>query len=319
MLKMLVEMRNGRPDMVVIGTDPIMSIVLAPFVKMISPKTQVVQWCFDLYPEALDADDLVMQGSWLYSSLRKIADFSYRRADAIVDIGRCMRQRILAVAPHLKFATISPWAMKEVDSVPEVDPALRSAMYGKAKIACHYSGNLGHAHDFALFLRLAEKFSSEDLVLRFSVRGSRVDELNEAVKVHSSKKISVDDLVPESQLENHLRTADIHLVSLRGKWSGIVVPSKFFGALAVGRPVLYAGPPDSEIARIIVEYRVGWVLNEESLDKTYQDLSVVMADPGQRRAMQIRCLELYRKMFSKAAGIERFDQFISGLLSGEQV
>ena len=31
-------------------------------------------------------------------------------------------------------------------------------------------------------------------------------------------------------------------MSLGDKWEGLAVPSKFFGSLAVGRPVIYAGP-----------------------------------------------------------------------------
>jgi len=40
---------------------------------------------------------------------------------------------------------------------------------------------------------------------------------------------------------NPIGSGDIHVVTLREEWTGTVVPSKFFGALAAGRPVLFAG------------------------------------------------------------------------------
>ena len=70
---------------------------------------------------------------------------------------------------------------------------------------------------------------------------------------------------PESELEKRLAAADIHLVSLRPEWTGVVVPSKFFGSLAAGRPVVFAGGPDSAIARWIHEFGVGWVLTTDNV------------------------------------------------------
>jgi hypothetical protein len=44
------------------------------------------------------------------------------------------------------------------------------------------------------------------------------------------------------------------------------VPSKFFGALAVGRPVVYAGPEQSDVARWIRSLAVGYELRPETRD-----------------------------------------------------
>ena len=74
----------------------------------------------------------------------------------------------------------------------------------------------------------------------------------------------------QSDLEVRLSAADIHVVTLRDEWTGTVVPSKFFGALAVGRPVLFAGSPKSAVARWIVKHRVGWVLTESSMPEGSQ-------------------------------------------------
>ncbi len=57
--------------------------------------------------------------------------------------------------------------------------------------------------------------------------------------------------------------ADVHLISLRDDWAGVVVPSKFFASLAVGRPVLYAGPSESEIAHWVAENDLGLHLRDD--------------------------------------------------------
>ena len=57
--------------------------------------------------------------------------------------------------------------------------------------------------------------------------------------------ITIAGFASEDELAARLSAADFHLISLREGWEGIVVPSKFFGALAMGRPVIYMGPSDS--------------------------------------------------------------------------
>jgi glycosyltransferase involved in cell wall biosynthesis len=39
---------------------------------------------------------------------------------------------------------------------------------------------------------------------------------------------------------------------------GIVHPCKVYGAMAVGRPVLFLGPPRCHVADILAEHRIGW-------------------------------------------------------------
>ena len=45
-----------------------------------------------------------------------------------------------------------------------------------------------------------------------------------------------------------LTAPDAHLVTLRSRMPGLLVPSKIYGILAAGRPTLYVGPTDGEIA-----------------------------------------------------------------------
>ena len=44
-----------------------------------------------------------------------------------------------------------------------------------------------------------------------------------------------------------LVTADAHLISLRPEFSGIVLPSKVYGCIASGRPILFVGPASSDV------------------------------------------------------------------------
>src|ERR1700738_583559 len=86
----------------------------------------------------------------------------------------------------------------------------------------------------------------------------------------SDNNVTLCPFASQEHLEARLSAADILVVTLRDEWTGAVVPSKFFGALAAGRPVLFEGSDDCAIAQWIKEFGVGWVLtpaSEEAIAK----------------------------------------------------
>src|SRR5262249_24761915 len=48
-----------------------------------------------------------------------------------------------------------------------------------------------------------------------------------------------------------LSTADAHIVSLIPRLEHCIVPSKFYGVLAAGRPTLFVGDRNGEVARVV--------------------------------------------------------------------
>ena len=79
----------------------------------------------------------------------------------------------------------------------------------------------------------------------------------------------------------------MQIVTLRESWTGTVVPSKFFGALAIGRPVLFVGSPDSAIAKWIQELGVGWVLRSNDKQAVLEQL-LFLADHPEEKARLFR-------------------------------
>ena len=136
-----------------------------------------------------------------------------------------------------------------------------------------YSGNFGRAHSYDEILSIARALRGQSIRFAFSVRGNRFDELRRAVSEEDSN-IAFVPFAAEDRLQARLSAADIHIVTLREEWTGSVVPSKFFGALAAGRPVLFVGSRRSAIAHWIEEHRVGWILGAATRPKYFQNWCV---------------------------------------------
>jgi colanic acid biosynthesis glycosyl transferase WcaI len=306
----------GDFDAIVIGSDPAFAPTLGLGLRLLQPRAAIVHWCFDLYPEILTAE-----GGRAVTVLGPIArglmGLAYRRFDALVDLGPRMRERLADYHAGAAQETMVPWALSETDAPAPVDAEARAALFPRAKLALLYSGTMGRAHDFEPFLRLGRACrarSGDAVSVCFAARGNRADELRRAIGLDDSN-VGLAPFAGEAALPARLASADLHLVSLRADWAGVVVPSKFFASLAIGRPVIYAGPADSEIARWIAEYDLGLHLTEDGVDAAADRLHRLMEDPAEIARWQENALAVYRREWSKRVTCDRWDARLRALVS----
>jgi colanic acid biosynthesis glycosyl transferase WcaI len=301
-----------KPDVIITGTDPLFTVMLSPLLKLIRPKTKIVHWCFDLYPEAAIADELVKEGNPLVKLVKWGMKQGYQKCDLVINIGSCMWER-LKVYHIQQNVTLTPWALEEPTQVLSIDADERKELFGDSQLCLLYSGNLGRAHDFYLMVKLSRLLRGFG-AFAYSIRGSRWGELKLAVNPEDTN-VRFVSFAPPEKLSVRLSATDVHIVSLRTEWTGMVVPSKFFGALAIGRPVLFEGDPASSIARWILEYKVGWVLREDNLDKIKDELLEFSRSKAQKTEMFRHCHEVYRAHFSKKAVVDGWNSELQKLLS----
>ncbi len=301
------------PDILVIGTDPILSVCAAPIWKWLHPKTKIVHWCFDLYPEAAVADGMVKAGGVLHRALELALKRAYHACDLVADIGECMGDLLGCHGSKARKVTLTPWALLEPSLPVPVAEDERRALFGDAKLGLMYSGNFGRAHCLDLTLKLASRIEEIGARFCFSVRGNEQESLRAAV-AGTGVDASFVDFAPPVRMVERLSAADIHVVSLRPEWTGTVVPSKFFGAIAIGRPVLFEGRRDSAIARWIEKHQVGWVLSPEMLDEVAADIASLAGNTERQTRLRAHCHDVYRRHFSRSRIIDRFDREMKVLL-----
>jgi glycosyltransferase involved in cell wall biosynthesis len=266
-----------------------------------------------LYPEAPIAEGMLRENSVLVRLLKCLTGAAYRSCALLADLGGCMRRLLERYNAPARHVTLVPWALSEPAEVVPADPATRQELFGEAKLGLLYSGNFGRAHCHEELLKLARSLRGEPIHFCFGVRGNQAAELRAAVQLEDAN-VTFAGFAPESALEKRLGAADIHLVSLRPAWTGVVVPSKFFGSLAVGRPVLFAGSPDAAIAQWIGEYGVGWVLDRETLPQVAHELRRLAQDARELHVLRQRCRDVYQSHFSKEKTLDRWDRELRALL-----
>lgn len=261
---LLKAMLLPRADVVVTKTDPPMQLLIGPFLKFLKG-CRTIHWAQDLYPEVAEAAGVFPKGGILARSLRKISTLAMQHHDLTFAVGRCMEERLRRRGIPQERIRIVPNSgiCEEIAPLPHEGNAFRKAHGPEGAFVVMYSGNMGRAHDFDAVLEAACQLQDQgEHAVRFLLVGSGPGEpfFQEEVRRRGLRNIRFLPSQPAKSLSESLGAGDLHLVTMKQGMSGLVVPSKFYGVMAAGRPCLFIGPEDSEVARVIRESGVGAVI-----------------------------------------------------------
>jgi glycosyltransferase involved in cell wall biosynthesis len=305
----------GPFDAIVIGSDPMFSATLAIPLRAARRRTPILHWCLDVFPDAGEAE-WTGATRLLSPPARALMSAAYRRCDVVVDLGPCMRERLERYGGTARRETLTPWALVEPAHPAEPDPALRRALFGDAKIGLLYAGSMSRPHDFASLLALARACRARaggDVAICFACTGTNLPALKAAVTPEDTN-VRFAPFADEATIARRFEAADFHLGSLRPEYTGIVVPSKFFAALAVARPFIFAGRADASVARWIREHDLGLVLEPGQVEDVAERLVALSRDAAAVRAGRAHALAIYRKHFSKALINDRWNALLASQL-----
>jgi glycosyltransferase involved in cell wall biosynthesis len=249
----------SRTDWVVTMTDPPMLAVLGPLIAFFK-RNKVIHWAQDLYPEVAEELGVIPRGNVVSRMLRNLSSMALRRSDVVVSIGRCMTSRLLGRGVIFgRICEIPNWAPPLAPVEPAKNRFRASLGTGEAFLVA-YSGNMGLAHEFDAILGAAFALRGRQVVFLMIGGGPRRAEVEAAAHRLELGNMRFLSAQPREVLAESLSAADAHLVTMREALCGLVVPSKFYGVLAAGRPCLFVGPEESEVARTIQETGAGRVI-----------------------------------------------------------
>jgi glycosyltransferase involved in cell wall biosynthesis len=252
--------RLPRPDVIFCMTDPPM---LADVGLLLARRFRapLVVTSQDVFPEvAVELGRL--ENPLLVGLLRKLVGFYLARADHVIAIGETMRLRLEEKgAPPERISVISNWVRTSV-----LTPQSRDNEWARQhdlvdKFVVMHSGNVGHAQDLDVVIRAGTFMRDvDDLVVAIIGTGARHAELvalTERLEVDAIRFLPYQD---REVLALSLSAADLHVVGLAKGLSGYVVPSRLYGIMSVGRPVLVAAEEASETAQLVRSVQCGIVV-----------------------------------------------------------
>ena len=246
-------------DVVVAKTDPpLISIVVSLTARIRG--ALLVNWLQDLFPEVASVLTPGLMPAWLERRLIAARDRSLRRAVMNVVLSEGMRRRVLSTGVETTRVRIVPnWA--DTDSVvpqPTTISQARHRLGLGGRFVVGYSGNLGRAHEFDTLVGAARLLRADSrFAFLITGSGARAEALQESVRAEGLNNFFFQPYQPAELLSDSLAAADIHFVSLLPALEGLIVPSKIYGILAAGRPALFVGDRNGDVARMLREHDCG--------------------------------------------------------------
>lgn len=196
----------------------------------------------------------------LLNTVMNVDKFSCKSSDEVIVVGRDMQETLKSRFENKKVPTntfINNWINeKEIYPLEQNHPKIvefKEKYNLQEKFIIMYSGNIGLYYDLENIIKVIGEFKDrEDVVFAFVGDGTVKSKIEEYVTNNQLNNVTFIPYQDKADLIYSLNAADIHWVVNAKGIKGVSVPSKLYGVMAAGKPVLGVLDEGSE-ARLIVE------------------------------------------------------------------
>lgn len=270
--------KNGRRgDDVLIVTNPAPFLIIASIIKKLRGfKLNIL--VHDVFPEnAVAAGVFKSRRNVLYRIAKKIFTKAYRSADKIIVLGRDMKavfeEKLKTSKRKPEIEIIENWA----DTLVEPYDGLKSS---ESNVRILYAGNIGRCQGLEQFIKSFEKAANENIQLIIRGGGALVPEIQRLIE-QTQANIVLGGAYSRGEQFDILSNCDIALVTLADGMYGLGVPSKSYNIMAAGKPILFVGDQNSEIALAVKENKMGFCFansDATGLERWLSELSLTDKD-----------------------------------------
>ncbi len=236
-------------DVIFAMTDPPFNGITSAVVAAIKRKPFIYD-IQDLYPDMAVAGSIVEPGL-LTRTWERLHRWALRRAAHIVVLGEDMRARIAAKG-------VDPRKISIVRSGTEIPPAgspaqalnseVIAAIRKNFRFVLLHAGNLGFYGAWDTLIAAARQLQGENIGLAFVGDGAELARLKSLVA--GVANIRFLPFFPSRDLASVLAAPDAHVVTIKPGLEGVVVPSKMFGILAAGKPIIALAPRETDVSSL---------------------------------------------------------------------
>ena len=236
-------------DVILAMTDPPFEGIVGAFVAMLKHKPYVYN-IRDLYPDMAVGGSIVEPG-FLARIWEILHRWALRRATTVVVLGEDMRRRILAkgVDPA-RVVVVRDGAEIPArgDSTSRLDADVIRAIRGEFRFVLLHAGNLGFYGAWETLLEGARQLATDGVGFVFVGDGAQREKMEAAAS--GVPNVRFLPFFPGSKIPSVLAAADAHLITIKRGLEGVVVPSKMYGILAAGKPIVAVAPAECDVVSL---------------------------------------------------------------------
>lgn len=301
----LVFMKTG--DLIVVHTTPPLLAILVIGIAKLKGK-KVIYILMDIFPDGLIRLGKVSSKNPLIKVWKNLHRKALNWSHRVIAIGRDMAEWVKGEVPNLpdqKLKVIPLWQDEKLISPVDF---LNNPFVLKHNL-CNYfvvqfSGNMGLWNDLET-VGYAAAQGIDGVKFVFIGDGVRKRELVSAM----GNKVNDSIFFPFLDNEDYAHSVTAchcGLVTLRHEALGMGVPSKIFGIMAAGIPVLAVAPKNSEIALIVSESECGIVVEPGDVQALVSAIIFLKDNPERRKQMAINSRAAFENRYTIENGLKKY-------------
>jgi len=296
-------------DKILVVTTPPLLPFIGAFASIVRGGSYVLL-IHDNYPEILVAVGKTGKNSWLVKVLNFFNHRLYKYANKIIVVGRDMEELVGRKIRgfDIPIECIPNWAeLEQVKPLNREENRLLNQLGLSEKLVFLYAGNMGHPNDLESIVKCSEKLR-DNYGFHFIFLGAGVKKKWLERKIEEKNLTNVTLLPPRPRSEQNifLNACDVALVSLVKNMWGVSMPSRTYNILAVGKPILALTEANSEVARVIQEDDLGWIVSPDNPEKLFQTIIEISRNRSQLTVMGKRARNTAIEKYSVEIAIQKY-------------
>lgn len=303
---------NIKSEIIVCETDPfLLPLVVGPMARR--RKARLIYYLQDIYPDVAVAVG-VAKNNVPIRFLRNRLKAEYLRADCIVVLDEDMRHRLVDWGiPKEKLQIVPNWMNCSTVTPIKSNNPFRAEQRLDDNFVVMHSGNMGLTQRLDVLIdamRLVSNHVAERrITLALVGNGAKRHELE--VQSAGYDHVRFFDYQPREILAASLSAADLHIVSMDAAITGCLAPSKLYGILASGTPVLAIVPEGNAVWRLVEKERIGWNVAPGDRNAIAEAIrNSIRMERSELKAMGERGRALAERLYDKQICCEAFEAIL---------
>jgi len=300
-------------DAVMAMTDPPFQGIVGAIVAQLKGRPYVYN-IRDMYPDMAVGGAIVEPGrlARIWETLHR---WALRRAERVIVLGEDMRARIVGKGVDPARVTIvrdGTEMLQQNALLPAADPEVIRTIRGSFSFVLVHAGNLGFYGAWNTLVAAARSLAKEGVGLVFVGDGAQRSQIEAAAA--GSGNIRFLDFFPASKISSVLAAADAHVITVKRGLEGVVVPSKMYGILAAGKPIVAVAPGETDVVSLGVRRGFAIAADPDSPAEVANAVRTVASDPAKVKAMG-EAARAAAPDYDRAKELQKFVEIIGQLTS----
>lgn len=301
---------------VVYSNPPILPLL--PYFASRWSTTKSIFVAYDIYPDVALEQGIMKRGGLIDRFMRSINERVYGEAARVVALGMEMRDYMIktgiAEKPE-RIRVIPNWYSGDSLETRDIINAEFRQLRERWPFIVLYSGNMGTCQDMDTILEcMSELKNRDDILFVFTGHGNKHSYVKEYVCSGEFKNAKIYGFLLGEDYYDALNMADICLVSLAKGNEGLGVPSKTYGYLAAGKPVLAIMADDTDISLHLKQYGAGCNVRQGDVSALRAQILRYVEDLELLRQSSQNAKRLFRELYERSKCTEQYYHMITELL-----